>query len=357
MGATKEFLNLPYFGLIKKIFLSNFLAPSFPFKITFALTYKCNLRCKYCRIWERPIKDELSLAKIKSILSSADNLKWLHFSGGEIFLREDIEEIMDFAMAKNRKLAILTFPTNGLNTGKITKVAKFLAEKSSGRVKIIVTCSIDGPEDIHDRLRGAEGTYEKCIETFIQLKAIKGIKSYVGVTVSKDNYKDLNRLLAEFAKIPDFVFDDLHFNFLEKSFFYNNLAEGSDEELIDKEVFFTVNSLRKSYRYKGIKGFLEKRYFHLMQAYLKRKKMPIKCNSFRGACFIDPYGDVYPCINYGIKLGNLGAASYNFDEFWRMNIENKNKIRKLIENYKCPSCWTPCEAYPSILSNLLGGNQ
>lgn len=241
MVNFKRTVILNKLELIRQIGYANFATPKWPFKITFALTYKCNLRCLYCKIWERPSRKELELENIKKFLLSINYLRWVHLTGGEIFLRNDIEEILNFLIEKSN-LSILTFPTNGILTKKISFNSDF--------------CN-----------------------SFFQLK--KPIKKY------------------------------------------------------------------------SIKSLLENRYFKLMKIYINKHRTPIPCGALKTSCFIDPYGDIYPCLSFATSLGNIKHASYNFKYLWqRMNNVKKN-IRRKINRYQCPGCWTSCEAYPTILSQLL----
>ncbi len=353
MASIKESLNFANLDLIKQILFSNYFVPALPYKMTFALTYRCNLRCKHCKTWERAGKDELSLDSIRSILHSANGLRWLHFTGGEIFLREDIDEIFCF-LAAEKKLAILTFATNGFLTEKILKTVGSLAGKLR-KTKLIITCSMDGVKEVHNALRGHGEAYVRCMETFMKLRAMGHTSTYLGVTVSKDNY-ELPLLISGLKeKMADFSFDELHFNFAQKSFFYNNVTPSPTEELVDHDVYSLVSKLRKTHGRKGVqvKMLLEDRFFELMAKYLKNKKPPLRCSAFGSSCFVDPYGDVYSCINYEAKIGSLKSANYNFKDFWETFAGRRSVVRDLINSNKCPGCWTSCEAYPTILSNLL----
>jgi len=49
-------------------------------------------------------------------------------------------------------------------------------------------------------------------------------------------------------------------------------------------------------------------------------------------------------------MGNL--REYNYDLLKILKSENSVLLNKKIRNGKCPHCWTPCEAYQNILSNL-----
>jgi len=55
---------------------------------------------------------------------------------------------------------------------------------------------------------------------------------------------------------------------------------------------------------------------------------------------------------YNAPLGSLRQFDFDLEKIW--NFEKTKKIQKEIWKNQCPQCWTPCEAYQSILGNLLG---
>ncbi|MDH4028560.1 MAG: radical SAM protein, partial [Nitrospirota bacterium] len=93
-------------------------------------------------------RPELTLDEVRKISSSMGSLLWLAYSGGEIFLRDDIVEITKVFYENNRP-AIILFPTNGLLTDIIReRIEEVLRHCSSST--IVVKLSLDGPEDLHD---------------------------------------------------------------------------------------------------------------------------------------------------------------------------------------------------------------
>ena len=68
-----------------------------PFAVSWALTYRCNAKCLYCRIQDIDLK-ELGIKEILSILDelAAMGTRWISFTGGEPLLRDDIGEIIDY---------------------------------------------------------------------------------------------------------------------------------------------------------------------------------------------------------------------------------------------------------------------
>ena len=49
-------------------------------------------------------------------------------------------------------------------------------------------------------------------------------------------------------------------------------------------------------------------------------------------------------------LGNLRDAGFSLPALW--NAAGTLARRREIVEEKCPHCWTPCEAYQTILANL-----
>ena len=71
------------------------------------------------------------------------------------------------------------------------------------------------------------------------------------------------------------------------------------------------------------------------------------------SCFIDPWGVVYPCITYSRPIGRLRETGMRLDPIW--NAPRPRELQREIWEGQCPQCWTACEAYQSILGNVLAG--
>ena len=77
------------------------------------------------------------------------------------------------------------------------------------------------------------------------------------------------------------------------------------------------------------------------------------CHALRASCFIDPWGTVYPCITYSRPVGRLRETGMRLDPIW--NGPDARQLQREIWDGQCPQCWTACEAYQSILGNVLAG--
>ena len=70
------------------------------------------------------------------------------------------------------------------------------------------------------------------------------------------------------------------------------------------------------------------------------------------SCFISPNGDVHPCITDDRVAGNLRRENYDLRRVFAS--PEADRLRAAIAEGDCPHCWTPCEAYPTILASALG---
>ena len=80
-----------------------------------SVTDRCDFRCQYCMAENMkflPKKDLLSLDEIDSFTKTMDPLLHLVLTGGEPYLRHDLDQIARI-FYENTKIPILTIPSNG----------------------------------------------------------------------------------------------------------------------------------------------------------------------------------------------------------------------------------------------------
>lgn len=353
MVFYKEYtkLNTAYsrYLMLKRIFLSNFLRLKFPYKLTFALTYRCNLRCKTCFIWKKELKDRLTLNEIEAFFRKSNRFSWIDLTGGEIFLRNDLLDIVEIIFRYSRFLSILHFPTNGQLTEKIINITKKI-QRFKRNINLVITVSMDGPQELNDEIRGKKGGWLNSLNTFIELRKLGFKFVYLGYTLSKYNSSSTlqDMLLSVKRFYPDIDYNDIHINIAHTSEHYFNNAS---LQLMPDD-FSTKNIDKFLKRGNGIiKNFLEQRYLRLIPNYVSSKQIPLRCQALASTCFIDPYGDIYPCSLYDRRICNIKDIDYDLYKFW--NEDRVQSIRKEILNKRCKGCWTPCEAYPAILGSIL----
>jgi MoaA/NifB/PqqE/SkfB family radical SAM enzyme len=338
--------------LIKKIINSNFHELSLPYKLTFVATDRCNHKCKICNIWSSAKKEESKIEDIEAFFKKADYFSWISLTGGEIFLRQDIYDICVIISKNVKDACFLTFPTNGFLTEDIISNVKKIVELNFS--KIVVSISLDGPPRLNDELRGVSGAWDRAVRTFVELKKIKNRKLSVnfGHTVSGYNIDSMKETMESVKKVyPELSLKDFHVNLAFNAERYVNTGSDKIEIKDEKRIMDQLNL------YKNKKIFLldpismiDCLHVKLLNKYIRSKKTPLPCLSLGASCLVDVDWNVYPCFNFNEKAGNLKEFDFDLKKIWAA-YPRKN-LRDSIKKGHCPSCWTPCESFQTILGNL-----
>jgi radical SAM protein with 4Fe4S-binding SPASM domain len=322
--------------------------------LTFFLTRKCNAHCPFCFYLSKDKKietTELSLQEIKKISKSFRTLLWLAFSGGEIFLREDIVDITRI-FYKNNKPSIILFPTNGLLTQTITEMTENIL-KSCPRSTIVVKLSIEGTESLHDSIRGS-GSFDATMKTYTALATL--IDRYpnfeLGVnTVFMSKNQDSMNEIIEFVRGMDRI--KTH----TVSMIRGNIPDEKLKDIDPMKYLKTIETVESNlkkrktsiYRFKGARlkaaqDILQRRLIH-KTIILNRRLIP--CFAGRLNVVLTESGDVYPCEEFSasMKMGNIKDAGYDIT-----NVLKTKKAKGVINSIK-KSCFCTHECY--YMTNIL----
>jgi Fe-coproporphyrin III synthase len=316
-----------------------------PYKLTLAPTYRCNYKCYYCGLWKRSTA-ELDAATLVNAIAPLKSLTWLDVTGGEIFVRRDIEEICLALVAALPRLALIHFPTSGSYPERATRLAEKLSQKG---VKVVVSVSLEGPARLHDKVRCAPGAYGRAVETFRLLARIPHVSVYSGTTIIGEN-ADL---------VPQGVFQALRqdLEFLTSDMMHFNVMQGSNHYFCNDDAVApspsrVASALRRIVRWKGVPKtpfcLLELGFQAIaLNSLAGRQGLVPTCSALRSSLFIAPDGTVFPCHIWGEPVGRIDADTSLLhivkSERWRW-------LRNQVEAESCPTCWTPCEAYPTLLT-------
>lgn len=295
-----------------------------------AVTYKCNAKCHMCNTWQYPTKngEEITLKDIDKIPSG---LRFANITGGEPFLRNDIEEIVDVVKKKTQRLVI---STNGYFTDKILDVAK--KNKDIG-----VRVSIEGLPAANDELRGIKDGFDHGVRTLLQLHAL-GLKDIgFGITVSDRNAKDLNELysLAEWIGI-EFATAAVHNTY----YFHKFDNEIKQKEEVADEFYTLIDKLLKS---KHPKKWFRAYFNYGLINYIYGNERLLPCRMGSDVFFMDPFGEIRPCNGMDASMGNIREKS--FEDIW--NSEQAAKVRKAVA--ACGrNCWMVGSAAPAMKKDI-----
>ncbi|HPW54419.1 MAG TPA: PqqD family peptide modification chaperone [Thermoanaerobaculaceae bacterium] len=173
-----------------------------------ALTGKCNLSCSYCFFANEMVgRNDLSTEQWTRFFETLGKLptRSVCLSGGEVFVRKDLWELLDCVVANGLRYSILSNGTL-IREDTITK----LCEPARRRRLSSIQVSIDGScAAVHDASRGA-GSFERALRA-VRLLKDAGFPLTVRLTINKYNVDDLEaaaKLLLEDVGLPSFSTND-----------------------------------------------------------------------------------------------------------------------------------------------------
>jgi MoaA/NifB/PqqE/SkfB family radical SAM enzyme len=300
------------------------------------------------------VDKDLKLEEIKKVFKRLPrSVCWVSFTGGEPYLRDDLIDIFQAAVDNLPRLSLIGMPSNGLMTERILSQVKKLKRFKS--TKIIIGFSLDGPPEIHDKIRGIPGgfkrtwkTYQECIKIARQSK---NLEVMLEMTLSPFNinhaYAFLEKLLSRGHKVT--------LTISHAGFLYNGVGK---DIVLSKDNLAEIDRIVKLYishiSILSPAGIIERKYLKNINTFLRnpeKQVIPCKATSCSFALLSD--GSVMPCFMWGVHLGNLREADY--DVLRLVSSKKTSRCRAAIKKGGCPVCWTPCEAYQSIISSLLRG--
>lgn len=338
-------------GLGRAILGANLRSPALPYKVTFVATYHCNFRCEMCSIWQKKSVDEMTPEEVTRFFTRWPQFRWVHLTGGELFMRRDLDDLVAAIQGSCRSLFLLNFPTTGWFGDKTIALVENVLKRGVGR--LMTTISIDGPKALHEEMRGLPGSWDRGIETFRRLRGIKrpNFQTVVGMTLMEKNATKVDETLAAIRQvIPDFKRSDLHLNIGHVSpHYFANVGKGVSGQHAEVVKAVADHRRQTGARLHPVK-FLEDRYQALIPKYYETGRSPLPCTALSSSCFIDAYWNLFPCSIWDERVGNLRESGFDLQSLW--NSDRRRELRDDVVGERCSHCWTPCEAYPTILGNL-----
>ena len=331
MKSIKLLLKLIFLRLFRQLYEKIML----PVNYTVSVTYRCNSRCKTCNIYK--IKtEELSVEEYDKIFRSiGKSAYWITISGGEPFLRRDLEEIID-VIYKRSKPSIINIPTNGLLFKEIPKRVQAIA-KNCPKSNIVINLSIDDIGSRDDEIRGIPGAYEKALKTYEGLRKIDLCNVNVGIhtVISKFNVDRFREIAGGLMDLhPDSYITEIAENRVE----LDTMNEDITPRVMDysQAIDFLLHKIRNT-PFKGMNKITQTfriEYYKMVKKILKEKRRVLPCYAGILSAQIVPNGDVWLCCMKSIVVGNAKDYGYNFKKLWKKNALLKSE-RKAIRNEKC----------------------
>lgn len=298
----------------------------------------------------------MSLKEIRDLFRSNEgflrDVRSIQITGGEPFLREDLPQIVS---SIHRRLPRCTFwiPTSGMDPRTVERTTLTMLESMKGK-GLGVSVSVDGLGPTHDGIRGIEGSFERAIETLKRLRAIRrdylSLGLAVGMTLTPENSGELLDVFA-LAKSHGAEFSFRPVNFSD--IYYRNVGKHVSLMVEAEELLPAIWEIaRETVERRGLWAATPTlRYMQGVVDYIRDPgNRRLRCSAGSDSFFLDPQGDVYPCIFLDERMGNVRERS--LWEIWCS--EEASEARHRVRNGECPGCWVECEAFRDIHRDLRG---
>ena len=339
---------IKYINFAWKVFLANFRMLKNPYKLFVVVTKSCDSACLNCSIWKEEPQNELTLLEYELIAKNiGPHLSWLNISGGEPTNREDLIEIIKIFQKNCPNLLILNFTTNGLRIDRLLKTAEYL---NCSSIPIIgINVSVDGPEEAHVKLRGGSNSYQLAIRSLDALRKFKNIKVHASMTLFDQNahlveetFQNINKL------IPNFSRNEMNLNY---SFHSEHFYQNAQDNFLNKNVNNYFKTLDIKVWSFSLFMMMKNIYLKKLQTFILDHKNPLPCSALSSNIYISEHGNIYTCTIWNQLAGGLRENSFDISSV--LNNSNAKELREKIKKNQCPNCWSPCEAFPSILDNAI----
>lgn len=337
-------------------FMGSALRKRRPLHLTFFVTGRCNARCPFCFYLEkkgaRGEAPELSLEEIREVSGSMGSLLWVAFSGGEVFLREEIAEIAGIFYANNRP-SVMLFSSNGLMPSLIKEKTEEILWRCPQSV-VAVKLSIDGIGERHDALRGKEGGFEKVIESCGALARL--LERYgnfelgINTLFCRDNQEHMDEIIDFVRKLKMVRTHTI-------SMVRGELNDGTYKDIDAKRYLRAIERLEQGLkdgssprygfsgaRVKAAQDIIQRRLIHRT---LTEKRRQLPCYAGRLNLVLTETGDVYPCESFLEKhwLGNVREEGLDMNR-----ILSSKRAKEVIESI-AEGCFCTHECY--MMTNIL----
>ena len=314
------------------------LARNIPLSVQLDLTYRCNERCVHCYL-DHDDHGEMTTAEVKHLLDEmADaGVFILTLSGGEIFLRKDFFEILEYARFE-RQFCV-----------KLKTNAIMIREREAARIRDIGVESIQisiysHKPEVHDAITLVPGSLKRSVDAarFLKSQGLRVIFANVLMVQNLQDYKGVRALAEELG--VECTLDPTITPMMDGD--RSVLSLGVNQE-----------GLRQVFRDQALVGDVDE--FCTIAAPADENALSaLPCSAGHTACYVSPYGDVFPCVQFPLPTGNVRKE--RFLDIWRHS-ERMNEVRSIRLRHltTCTSCshvgsCTRCPGLAFMEGNMRG---
>ena len=291
------------------------LALGVPLGVQLDVTYRCNERCVHCYL-DHDDHGEMNIGEMREVLrqlAEAGTL-FLTLSGGEVFMRMDFFDILAYA----RSLLFCV---------KVKTNAFMVREKQADRMRELGVQSVQvsiyshRPE-VHDAITKLPGSLKRSLAG-IRLLQTRGMNVIIANVLMRQNLGDYAGVKALAQELGvQYTIDPTITPRMDGDRSIVGLGIGGGE-------------LKQVFRNPELVGNVEE-FCAPPQLVDEGVLDGLPCSASHTFCYISPYGDVFPCVQFPLPTGNVRRQK--FLDIWRYS-KPMNEVRS-IRGRDLPVCST-----------------
>jgi len=287
-----------------------------PLSVHLDVTYRCNERCEHCYV-DHEDHGEMTTAEIRSLLLQLQEagVFFLTISGGEPLMRRDCFEIIEYARS-------LSFHVK-LKTNAVLMSKQYAARLRALGVQQVQVSVYSHRSEIHDGITKLPGSLERSLAG-IALLTSEGIKVTLANVLMTGNSQDSDGVHELAAQIgAEYTLDPT----------ITPMLSGDTSVL---RLRIPATELREVFHNKNLVGDVQQ--FCAPPPAIDEDVLDgYSCSAGHTACYVTPYGDVYPCVQFPLSCGNVRSQS--FQEIWK-NSPQLKEVRSIRARdlSTCSSC-------------------
>ena len=280
------------------------------------VTYRCNERCVHCYL-DHDDHGEMTATEIAGVLDqlAEAGVFFLTLSGGEPFMRRDFFEIVEHA---RRLLFNVKIKTNAVMIG--VAEAKKLRDLAIDTIQISVYSHRPA---VHDAITKLPHSFEKTIRAieFLRDQGLRVTIANVLMTANLSDHYNVQKLASELR--VQYTLDPT----------ITPMMDGSNSVL---SLRVPGEELPEIFRNPALVPNQEE--------FCAPPKPPsdddlegYSCSAGHSLCYISPYGDVFPCVQFPLPTGNVRRQK--FLDIWNLSPQLK-EVRSIQAKHLtvCSSC-------------------
>ena len=301
----------------------------------YAIVYvdgRCNMHCSFCCYAAMDARNSSNIMPSDwgHTFKRAKSLLHLTITGGEPFLRKDLTEIIS-EIINSSGVPRVSIKSNGFYLKRIKEYIPELIKRHKN-TEFTLSISLDGPKDIHDKVREFKGAYDKVVETINTMEKYRKEKNFflrLASVLTTETKDFLPGLLKQTEKWPI----DFHEVILVRDI-------PDDEQLKLKEIYRQLSeNQQKKASESWKKGFNGKMFDKLYKETIKRlEKNKNHSPCVAGSRFVEifPDGVVRGCeVEKLWNISSIGKVEKTKDIVDILNSKKAKDFSKIAKDCSC----------------------